>query len=53
MATEKLYCCHCKSHYTIEWNEDTQMEFVEPEFCPFCGSEVHDGEDDYEPEWDE
>ena len=53
MAIEKLYCSHCRTHFSVEWDEDAQVDYVEPEYCPMCGSEIDDGDEDYDPEWDE
>jgi len=54
MALEKLYCSSCKTHYSVEWDEDALIDFVEPEYCPMCGSEITDADDgDFDPEWDE
>jgi len=48
MAIEKLFCRACQSTYKVEWDEDEQIEFFEPDFCPMCGSEL--GEDYYDEE---
>jgi len=53
MALEKLYCSSCKAQYSVEWDEDALIDFVEPEYCPMCGSEVNDEEEDFDTEWDE
>ena len=51
MSIEKLYCKHCHTHFSVEWDEDAQIDYVEPEYCPMCGELIDDGEDDYD--WDE
>ena len=54
MATEKLYCGTCKIHFTIEWDEDESPDFLEIEYCPFCGSEINDTDkEDYNTDWEE
>ncbi len=51
---EKLKCSSCKSTYKIEWSEDEVIDFVEAEYCPFCGYDLTDDyymdEEEYEYE---
>jgi|MDTB01.3.fsa_nt_gb rRNA maturation endonuclease Nob1 len=51
MAIEKLYCKCCKTAYSVEWDEDVQIDYAEPDFCPMCGNELAD--DYYDEEYDE
>jgi len=52
MAIEKLYCKVCKTTYSVEWDEDAQLDYVEPDYCPMCGNELADDYYD-EEEYDE
>jgi Zn ribbon nucleic-acid-binding protein len=40
MALEKLQCPCCNTTYSIEWNEDETLNYVEPDYCPMCGHEL-------------
>jgi rRNA maturation endonuclease Nob1 len=51
MALEKLYCKCCKTTYSVEWDEDSVLDYFEPDFCPMCGHELADDyydEEEYE-----
>lgn len=53
MATEQIYCNKCRVEYTIEWDEDDVVDFLEPDFCPMCGKIVCCTDYDDEDEEDE
>lgn len=40
MAIEQIHCKKCRIKYTIEWDEDDVVDFLEPDFCPMCGESV-------------
>lgn len=46
MASERIKCGSCGTRYTIEWDEDDMVDYMEPEFCPFCGVELASCYDD-------
>ena len=52
MASERFKCPECGTVYTIEWDEDAMIDYMEPTYCPFCGDELDrcDYYDDYEEE---
>ena len=52
MALEKIQCPCCKTTYSVEWDEDETLDYVEPDFCPMCGHEFADDYYDIE-EYDE
>ena len=43
-------CVYCDSNFTVTTDDDDEVIF-----CPFCGEEMFDEEDelDYEDEWEE
>lgn len=46
MAQEQIKCNTCKTKYSITWDEDDVVDFVEAEYCPFCGELAEDYEED-------
>ena len=47
---EKHECRHCGATYKIQYDED---EYVEPEYCPFCGSRDLEVYDQYDEDYNE
>lgn len=48
---EKKICNFCESEYKLMYNLDATNGH--PKFCPFCGSDVYDEDDESENERDE
>ena len=40
MAQEQFKCGECKTKFTVEWDEDEVIDFVDAEYCPMCGYEL-------------
>lgn len=48
---EDVKCPSCGSEFVIKY--DTQYVEDKPQWCPFCGAEIEDEEDDYIDEEDD
>lgn len=42
---EEIYCQDCGAEFHISYNEEDELVY-----CPFCGSDISDEEDD---DWEE
>lgn len=45
----KKECDMCSSSFHVSFDSD-DVDGLEPDFCPFCGSEFEDNYDEYDDE---
>jgi hypothetical protein len=46
----KRECVDCSSSYHVSFDSD-DVDGLEPEYCPFCGSAIEDEMDEYDDEY--
>ncbi len=52
---DPLYCESCGAEFKIKLNEDSEYDYQDIQFCPFCGDELLELDEDEEEidVWDE
>ena len=44
LRCDLLRCDDCEANYTVTWNDADGN--IEPSFCPFCGVDLEDDDED-------